>query len=76
VSEREINQRAADEIRRAGRLNGREFRPGQGVALLDGRVVAVADDLGGALRALRALDADPARGMVLEAGPPLTDVVR
>jgi hypothetical protein len=76
MSELEINQQVAHQICNAGRLNGKEFRSGEFVALLDGKVVAVAKDLDAALRALRALDPNPHRGMVLEVGPPVTDVIR
>jgi hypothetical protein len=57
-------------------LNGRQFQQGECVALLDGRVVAVAANLDAALRALRALDPDPRRGMVFEVAAPVTDVIR
>ena len=76
MDEREMNQRVVDQICRAGRLNGKQYLAGECLALLDGRVVAVANDLGGALRALRAVDPDPARGMVFEVGPCVTDVIR
>lgn len=76
MTEREINQQIADQICNAGRLNGKPFRPGDCVALLDGQVVAVAEDLTGALHALRALDPNPTRGMVLEVGAPVIDVIR
>jgi hypothetical protein len=76
MTEREINQRVAEQLCQEARWNGREFRPGEWVALLDGKVVAVAPDLDGALQALRALDANPLRGMVFEVGPPVTDVIR
>jgi hypothetical protein len=62
MTEREKNQQLADQISRAGGWNGRPHRPGEWVALLDGQVVAVADDLEGALRALRRLDPDPSGG--------------
>jgi hypothetical protein len=76
MSELEINQQVAEQICNAGRLNGQQFRAGECVALLDGKVVAVAKDLGTALRALRALDANPRRGMLFEVGPPVTDLIR
>lgn len=46
------------------------------MALLDGQVVAIADDLGDALRALRGLDPNPERGMVTEVGSVTFDVIR
>jgi hypothetical protein len=76
MNETEINQQIVEQIGSAGRWNGTEFHPGEWVALLEGRVVAVAKDLATALRALRALDADPLRGMIFEVGPPVTDVIR
>ncbi len=76
MSEKDINQRVAEEICTGFRLNGQEFRIGECVALLDGKVVAVAKDLGAALRALRALDSNPHRGMIFEVGPPVVDVIR
>jgi hypothetical protein len=76
MNEREINQRVVDQICNADRVNGKQYPPGEYLALLDGRVVAEARDLEGALRALRALDADPTRGMVFEVGPSVTDVIR
>ena len=76
MSETEVNQEAADRIRSAGLSNGKRYQPGDCLALLDGRVVAVAKDIGSALRALRALEPDPRRGMIVEAGALVTDVIR
>ena len=70
------NQEIADRICRDLQWNGRQFTVGDCVALLDGAVVAVAKDLDGALEALRSVDPDPSRGMVLEVTPPITDVIR
>ena len=75
MNEREMNQRVADQIIDAGGLNGKPYRPGEWVALLDGKVVAVAEDLDGALRALRQLDPNPQRGMIVEVGPVVVDVI-
>jgi hypothetical protein len=75
MSELEINQQVAQQICDAGRLNGKQFRPGECVALIDGKVVTVTKDLDAALRALRAMDPNPDRGMVFEVGPPVTDVI-
>lgn len=76
MSEVEINQQIADQICKMGSLNGKQYLLGQCVALLEGKVAAVANDLQGALRALRGLDANPERGMVFEVVPPITDVIR
>src|SRR5262252_5048743 len=76
MTEREINQQVAEQICNGARWNGQEFRPGESVALLDGKVVAVAKDLGAALQRLRAIDPNPRRGMVFEVGPPVMDVNR
>jgi len=72
MSEREINQPVADQICSTGRLNGKLFQLGECVALLDGKVVR---DLKGALSALRSLDPDPRRGMLLTVGPQV-DLIR
>ena len=76
MSEAELNQQVADQIRVTSAFDGRRYRAGQWLALLDGHVVAVADDLSTALGALRALDSDPRRGMVFEVSPPIVDVIR
>ena len=76
MTEVEINQQVADEICNAARWNGKEYHTGDCLALLDGKVVAVVRDLDAALRALRALDPDPRRGMLVEVAPRVTDVIR
>jgi hypothetical protein len=76
MSELAVNQQIAEQICNAGRLNGKAFRAGECVALLDGKVVAVAKNLDSALRELRTIDPNPLRGMVFEVGPPVTDVIR
>jgi hypothetical protein len=76
MTETEINQQVAEQICKGERWNGTEFCPGDYVALLDGIVVAHAKDLGAALRALRALDPNPSRGMIVEVGPAVPDVIR
>jgi hypothetical protein len=76
MSEQEINQQVAEQICNGGQLNGEHFFPGQCVALIDGKVVAVESDLQAALRALRALEANPKRGMIFEVAAPVTDVIR
>lgn len=76
MRERDINQQVAEQICTGAGWNGRAFHSGEYVALLDGKVVAVATDLNTALQALRALDPNPDRGMIFEAGPPAIDVIR
>jgi hypothetical protein len=76
MTELETNQQVAEQICTGGGLNGKQFRKGECVALLDGKVVAVAHDLGGALSALRVLDPNPRRGMVFEVGPPVVNMIR
>jgi hypothetical protein len=76
MDEQIVNQRVAEQICNTDRFNGRHFLPGECVALLDGQVIAVAQDLQEALYALRRLDANPKRGMVFEVAPHVTDVIR
>jgi hypothetical protein len=76
MSEIDMNQQVADEICTLSARNGKQFRKGDCVALLDGEVVAVAPDLHVALRRLRAIDPSPDRGMVFEVGPQVVDVIR
>lgn len=76
MSEREINQKVAEEIRSTFCSNGQEFHLGEWVGLLDGKVVAVAKDIEGAFQTVRKLDPDPHRGMILQVGPPVVDVIR
>ena len=76
MTEFDMNQQVGEQICTTGRLNGRHFQVGEIVALLDGQVVAVKPNLADALHALRTIDPDPKRGMILEVGPLITDVVR
>lgn len=76
MNELETNQQVADAICRDFKWQGRAFRPGECVALLDGAVVAVASDLDQALAALRKLEPDPRRGMLVEVREPVLDVIR
>ena len=76
MNERLRNQEVADRICRDLQWHGQRFRLGDCVALLDGKVIAVTDDLDRALEALRAVDPEPARGMVVEVTPPTVDVIR
>ena len=76
MNELEKNQQIADAICRDFAWQGREFQPRECVALLDGEVVAVASDLDQALEALRKLEPDPRRGMLVEVRKPVVDVIR
>ena len=76
MNETQLNQEAADRICQGHSWNGRRLRRGECVALLDGKVIAVAEDLDGALKSLRATDPNPRRGMVFEVAPPIIDVIR
>jgi hypothetical protein len=76
MTEQQLNQQVADQIIRRGGLNGKAYRSGEWLALLDGKVVASAPDLEGAVRELRRLDPDPRRGMIVEAGDSVVDVIR
>jgi hypothetical protein len=76
MSEKERNLRIAESIQAEFAWNGRTFREGQYVALLDGKIVAVTDNPDSAISALRAIDPDPQRGMVIEITHPVVDVIR
>ncbi len=76
MGEYERNQEAAQRICRELRWNGRTFKLGDYVALLEGNVIAVADDPKEALRALRSIDPNSARGMILEVAASAADVIR
>ena len=76
MSEKERNLRIAESITAKFAWNGRTFEEGEFVALLDGEIVAVADNPKDAISALRALEPDPKRGMVVEAAHPVVDVIR
>ena len=67
-----ISQAAHFEFARSGE----EIHDGDFVALLDGQVVAVENNADDAIVALRALDPDPKRGMVVKVSPPAVDVIR
>lgn len=76
MSEKERNQRIADSICVDFAWNGHIFHQGECVALLDGNIVAVAENPEKAISALRAIDPNPKRGMVIEVAHPVIDVVR
>jgi hypothetical protein len=76
MNEKERNLRVAEAIYAEFAWNGQTFREGDCVALLDGKVVGVADNPDDAISALRAIDPDPRRGMVVEVTHPAVDVIR
>ena len=76
TSEQERNLLIADAVCRDFEWEGRKFREGQCVALLDGEIVAVADNPDDAIAALRALDPNPKHGMVVPVIHPTIDVIR
>ena len=76
MNEKERNLRIAESIYAKFAWNGETFHEGDYVALLDGKIIAVADNPDDAISALRALDPDPKRGMVIEVSHPVVDVIR
>ena len=76
MNEQEGNLRIAESIYAKFAWNGQTFREGDYLALLDGRIIAVADNPDAAISALRAVDPDPKRGMVIEVSYPVVDVIR
>jgi hypothetical protein len=76
MNEKERNLRIAATMCEEFAWNGQTFKEGDCVALLDGKIVAVADNPDDAISALRALDPDPKRGMVVEVTRPAIDVIR
>jgi len=76
TSDQERNLRIAEAVCRDFEWEGRKFREGQCVALLDGEIVAVADNPDDAIAALRALDPNPKHGMVIPITPPSVAVIR
>lgn len=76
MSETDLNRRIAQTVQRDLALNGHSFHTGDFLALLDGNVVAVANTADDAIAALRVIDPDPRRGMVIEVSPPEVDVIR
>ena len=76
MTELELNQSIADKLREDFTWGGRTFREGQYVSLLDGKVVAVCENLRDAVMAVRHVDPDPQRGMVVPIRHPVVDVIR
>ena len=76
MNEKERNLRIAQIVHRDFAWNGQVFQEGDFVALLDGQIVAVKNNPDDAIAALRAIDPDPKRGMVVSVSPPAVDVIR
>jgi len=76
MSEQEINQQLADTICSRFEWNGKQFKEGECLVLLNGEVVSITDSLSDALKALRAIEPNVAKGMVLEVAEPVIDVIR
>lgn len=76
MSERDRNLSVAETLRRERCWSGRTFSDGEYVVLLDGSIVAVADNPDDAIAALRAKAPDPQRGMVIEISHPKVVVIR
>lgn len=76
MNENQRNLRIAEAVCRDFQWQGRTFHEGECVALLDGKIVAVADNPDDAIAALRALDSDPQHGIVIQVAPPAVDVIR
>lgn len=76
MSKKELNLRVAETLWKEHRCNDQTVNDSDYVAILDGDIIAVADNPGDAISALRALDPDPRCGMVVDVRPPEMDVIR
>ena len=76
MSDYEKNSEIARRLRTELMWEGRHFRKGEYVALLDGRVIAVGSSPDDAIAELRRQSPDAARGMVVELSPDQLDVIR
>jgi hypothetical protein len=76
MNEMESNRRIAESIYADFAWDGQTFQEGDCVALLDGKILAVAKNPDDAISALRKADPDPNRGMVIEVTHPVVDVIR
>jgi hypothetical protein len=76
TNEKERNLRIAEAMCREFQWQGRTFQEGECVALLDGNIVAVADNPDDAIAVLRAMDPNPQHGMVVQITSPTVDVIR
>ena len=75
MTEFDKNQEIAETICQDLKWNGQQFKYGDCVALLDGEVIAVAPDLEGAHDALRNVESDLDRGMIVPVGPLVPEVI-
>jgi hypothetical protein len=64
----ERNREAARRINEEARNNPRSSLMGRFVGIVDGQVVAVADELDEVVESLRRIEADPSRTICFEAG--------
>ena len=76
MTEPKNDQEVADRICREFEFDGRQFTVGVCVALLNGRIVAVTENLDDALTELRSVDPDPEKGMIFEVKRPTVEVIR
>jgi hypothetical protein len=76
MNEMETNRRIAESIYADFAWNGQKFHERDCVALLDGKILAVAKNPDDAIAALRVAAPDPNRGMVIQVTHPVVDVIR
>lgn len=76
MTEHEQNLRTAERLCADFAWQGRFFRQGDCVALLDGKIIAVAANPDDAIAMLRIQAPSPNRGMVVELTPSAVDVIR
>ena len=76
MTEKERNLRVAEALCEDFQWDGKVFKQGEYVVLLDGKIIAVADNPDDAISELRSIDPDPKHGMVVEVSHPAVDVIR
>lgn len=76
MNDYDINQQVASQIREELRWGEQRFKQGDCIALLDGKVIAVKENMLEALTALRRAEAMPDRGMLIRVATPTVDVIR
>ena len=72
LTDREVARR----IRQDLEFDGRRFKLGEFVAILDGRVVAVADTLEELSEKFEEIEPDPSRGLICVAEPQAPEYIR